>query len=212
MKEKGNPLDKEFQKQIHKLYNSLTPELQTKWLNKTSGLGWCDEYIETIKEFWEFKGDTPIIREEEEVKEYLTTLTDIERSNYNDICNVFSKDNHWIYIKDTNGFLQFKAYRKTVEKFKETNELHKTSDLATILRSDEFAIFTFLESKPPLFKNFDLKECINKFLNDNPDVLDEKLIDILKTAAFQTYCFLEIYPHLATSDYKKTSEFKEFTK
>ncbi len=213
----GNPLDKQFQQKIHDFYNSLTPELQAKWIEKTDGLGWQDEYIQAIKEFWEFKGDKPVIRDEEDVNEYLGTLTDAERGNYKDICDVFSKEKPWMHIKDTNGFLQYKNYRKTVSKFQKDNELHKKSDLATVLRSDEFAIFTFLESKPHIknLKDFDIKGCINDFLNENPDVLEDKLIDILKTPGFQMYCFLELYPQfkdMKEDDVKKTEEFKVFIK
>lgn len=212
----GNPMDKQFQQKVHDFYNSLKPEHQTQWLSKTDGLGWQDEYIQAIKEFWPFKGDKPIIRDEEDVNEYLTTLTDIERSNYKDICDVFSKDKPWLHIKDTNGFMQFKAYRETIPQFLKQYEMHKNSDISTILRSDEFAIYTFMETIPKI-KNYtyDIKSSINTFLHENPEYLKEKLIETLKTSDFIVHCFVDLHPEFGNmdeDDIQKLDEYKKFLK
>lgn len=104
---KGNPLNDKIQERIHHIYNSLTPEQQDEWLERTKGLGWSDEYIQIALTYYDLQGEYHN-RDEEEVNEYLATLTDEERSNFEDVCNVFSPDKPYIHIKDSCGFLEWK--------------------------------------------------------------------------------------------------------
>lgn len=106
IKYRGNPLDKRVQDRVHQLYYSLTPELQDEWLEKTNGLGWSDKYIKIILNFWNKQGDYHN-REEELVNQYLETLTDMEKSNFDDVCQIFSPDRPYVHIKKSCGFLEW---------------------------------------------------------------------------------------------------------
>lgn len=102
--DKDSEFDPVVQKNIHHLYNCLTQEQQEEWLQKTTGLGWSKQYIDVALSFWHKQGKY-CNKDEELVNEYLETLTDLERSNFKDVCDVFSPDKPYVHIKDSCGFL-----------------------------------------------------------------------------------------------------------
>jgi hypothetical protein len=112
----GNPMDKKIQMRVHKIFNSLSKEDQKEWLEKTGGYGWSDEYIKIALTFWDKQGDY-IIRDKELVREYMSTLTKEEKDNFNDICNVFCSDDHYIHIKNSCGFLEYLENKEKIEKY-----------------------------------------------------------------------------------------------
>ena len=113
---KGNPLDKNVQTKVHQIYNSLTPELQDKWLEQTSGMGWSDNYIKVALNFWN-KQDKYINVDKEMVDEYMTTLTNIEKDNFNDICEVFCPDKPYVHIKNSCGFIEYQENKKKITSY-----------------------------------------------------------------------------------------------
>lgn len=112
----GNPMSKKIQKKIHRLYNSLTPELQQDWLKRTSGLGWSDEYIKIALTYWSKQGEYRDLNQER-VNEYLMTLTEEEKDNFKDICDVFCPENHKIHIKNSCGFIEYFENKENIRLF-----------------------------------------------------------------------------------------------
>jgi len=112
----GNPMDKNIQTKVHRIYNSLTPQLQDEWLEKTSGLGWSHEYIKIALNYWNKQGKY-VNTDKEKVNEYLTTLTDLERENFKDICEVFCPDQPYIHIKNTCGFLEYEENKQKINNY-----------------------------------------------------------------------------------------------
>lgn len=150
---KGNPLDKTVQQKVHNIYNSIEPSLQDEWLEKTKGLGWCDKYIKIALTYWN-KQTKYINKDEEAVKEYLTTLTEIERENFKDICEVFCPENPYIHIKSSCGFLEYQENKDKINKYLQqisvedkdylndiTDDMNWAQKYNHILKSTEFQDF-----------------------------------------------------------------------
>lgn len=156
IKYKGNPLDKEVQRNVHKIYNSLTPILQDEWLENTKGLGWSDNYIKIALTYWNKQGKH-INRDKQTVDEYITTLSDTERDNFKDICEVFCPESPYIHIKSSFGFIEYMDNKQKILEYIDTLDVDEKDELDDItddmswaekynyiLKSEEFN--TYLDS------------------------------------------------------------------
>ena len=137
IKYKGHPLDKKVQKRVHKLYNSLTKEDQQDWLKRSNGLGWSDEYIKIALSFWSKKGEYRDI-EQERVDEYIQTLTQEEKDNFQDICEVFCPENPKIHIKNSFGFIGYYENKAKIAKFMNKIDSEIKNDILKEIKGKSF--------------------------------------------------------------------------
>lgn len=129
---KGNPLDNTIQTKIHHIYNSLTPELQSEWLDKTSGLGWSDDYIKIALTFWDKQGEYHKT-DKEMVDEYMLTLTDEEKDNFKDICEVFCPDNPHVHIKSSFGFIEYSDNKNKIKDYMKNVKLEEKEYIQNLI-------------------------------------------------------------------------------
>lgn len=162
----GDPFNSAVQANIHHLYNSLNDEQQKEWLHKTSGLGWSDKYIRIALTFWYVKGEY-CNRTETEVKEYLNSLTPLERSNFNDICQSFSPEDPYVHIKESCGFIAYKQQKKDIQKYIDTLDDTKIQECNKNKKSSYPKFHTYMLKTPEFTKYLKNIECMKKFIASN---------------------------------------------
>lgn len=138
IKYSGNPLDKTIQKRVHKIYNSLTSELQNEWLQKTSGLGWSDEYINIALTYWDKQEDyNDIVKKN--VDEYMLTLTPLQKDNFKDICDIFCKENPYIHIKNSCGYLEYCSNKQSINEYKSNASIDEIDQITDLIHDMEWS-------------------------------------------------------------------------